>query len=95
MQQVRRQRKYGRTPTQRHYGSAPGPAVIRRVWAIVTAEPDRNGRLIAIDLHLPYSSVYAALRILRDAGYIDYADHQLGQRRRILVPFVEVRHVSA
>jgi DNA-binding transcriptional ArsR family regulator len=54
----------------------PGASLarVRLVWAAVTATPHSPVHTLAAALGIAPSSVYAALRALRDAGYIDYPD---------------------
>lgn len=75
---------------QARYGVAPSDAYTRRVWAAVTRTPRASTKELAVAVGSPassYGTVAAALRILRDAGYISFAD---GARRarKIVIPFV-------
>jgi DNA-binding IclR family transcriptional regulator len=60
---------------------------VRLVWAAVTAHPDATRRELAAAAGLPLSTTNAAVRKLRDAGYIDYRNNR-NRTTRIIVPFV-------
>ena len=69
------------------YGRYVSEALLRRVWAAVTKEPQIRVRPLAAQLgYRSCSDVSIALRVLRDAGYIDFADRSIGTRQ-IIVPF--------
>lgn len=59
----------------------------RRVWASVTHTPCASVRELARRLDMAYSQVSKALRLLRAAGYIAFADRTC-RARTVLVPFV-------
>lgn len=71
----------------RRYGTHVTFANARRVWAAVTRRPTATVRELADDAGLPFGTVGAALRMLRDAGYIEF-DPCTGRARRVLVPFI-------
>jgi predicted transcriptional regulator len=76
--------------TRAHYGAAPSAQFVRKVWAAVTRTPRASVKELAVAVGAPESSfgnVSAALRMLRDAGYIAFNNHAK-LARRILVPFV-------
>jgi SOS-response transcriptional repressor LexA len=71
-----------------------GPGQIRRVWAQVTRTPQASVREMVDAMGLRSTSgVGISLRILREAGYIDYKPGR-SRARRVVVPFyeMEVRH---
>lgn len=75
--------------SKRYYGHATTQD-IRRVWAAVSAAPQSTLRELASTLGMHFSGVGAALRLLKDAGYIDFpkgTDHA----RTILIPFIELK----
>jgi len=60
--------------------------LVRRVWAVVSCEPQITVRALAQRLGRPTTAdVTTALHVLRDAGYIHYAKNETG--RTIVVPF--------
>lgn len=64
--------------------------MIRRVWAIVTREPQISVREVAKRMgYKSSSSAQAALVILRQAGYIISEPKKTG--RTIIVPFYDER----
>jgi hypothetical protein len=54
--------------------------LVRRVWGAVTRRPCASVRLLAAETGMAYSTVAAALRVLRAAGYIAYTDGVQGAR---------------
>ena len=73
--------------TAQQYKNHVTVAVARRVWAAVTATPQATLREIAARADTSYSVAGAALRLLRDAGYVDF-DHGTDHGRRVIIPFV-------
>lgn len=69
------------------YGNAVSEHRIRQVWAAVTANPR-----LQLDYH-SVAQIHAALHILRDAGYIAFADRAC-RARTVLVPFY-VQHTTS
>ena len=81
--------------TRAIYGAAPSVATIRRVWCAVSRRPDATIRSLAQETHTATSSVGAALRILKGAGYIQF---EVGENcaRVVVVPLLvsaEIRTV--
>lgn len=76
------------------YGNAVSEHRIRQVWAAVTANPRLSIPEIAkqLDYH-SVAQIHAALHILRDAGYIAFADRAC-RARTVLVPFY-VQHTTS
>jgi hypothetical protein len=74
---------------QRLYGAHASDALTRRVWAAVTRTPCATTKALARELGQAnsWSSVAAALRILRDAGYIAFEDGAKNARQ-VIVPFI-------
>lgn len=62
---------------------------VRRVWRAVTKQPQATTRELGDAINLSPSGVRAALRMLRDAGYIDFAPRSAGART-ILMGFAEI-----
>lgn len=58
---------------------------IQTVWSAVTRDPRATQRELASRCGISLGSARTALRILRLAGYIDYADNAR-RSRRIIVP---------
>jgi predicted transcriptional regulator len=70
------------------YGqSYPSVGTLRRVWAAVTHTPCASVRELATRLDMAHGHVSRALRLLRDAGYIAFADRAC-RARTVIVPFV-------
>lgn len=61
----------------------------RRVWAAVTAHPQATVRELGGELGMPFGTVAAALRLLRDAGYVEF-DAASARARRVLIPFIVI-----
>ncbi len=78
---------YSRSAMNRRYGNHMSTHNIRRVWALISIQPQLPLRALAAQLGLPYSSIGAALRLLKDAGYIDFPKKS-ERARTVLVPFV-------
>ena len=74
------------TATARRYHNHVTPAVARRVWAAVTRDPNATVVRLAADAGTTFSIAGAALRLLRDAGYIDFSPRSI-RARRIIMPF--------
>lgn len=75
-----------RTPvatTLRVYGALMGRAVVRRVWAALTISPNASTRELAKQLGISYGDVGKAVKILRDAGYVQVDG---ARARRVLIP---------
>lgn len=71
----------------RYIGRPVSIALIRRVWATVSREPQITTRALARRLgRATTADVTAALQVLRDAGYVQYAKCRTG--RTIIVPFI-------
>jgi hypothetical protein len=62
---------------------------IRRIWAAVSVTPQAPIRELGQQLDMPHSRIAASLRLLKDAGYIDFPKGS-ERARTILVPFVFV-----
>lgn len=64
--------------------------LLRRVWATVTRDPQIRVRTLAEQLgYRSWSDVSVALRVLRDAGYIDFESGMSGcGARTVIIPFV-------
>lgn len=77
------------SPTQRRYKHHLTTPCVRAVWAAVSAAPQATAKELATQTRIPYGRVAAALRMLRDAGYIDFAPCT-AHARRIIVPFVAI-----
>lgn len=69
--------------TLRVYGALMGRATVRRVWAALTVSPNDSTRQLAGKLGMSYGDVGKAIKILRDAGYIQVDG---ARARRVLVP---------
>lgn len=72
--------------TARRYHNHVTPAVARRVWAAVTRQPCATVVALAADANTTFSIAGAALRLLRDAGYVDFSPKSV-RARRVIVPF--------
>lgn len=59
---------------------------VRRVWQAVTREPQSSTRALGRQLNIAHNRVGAALRMLKDAGYIDFPTGA-ERARSILIPF--------
>lgn len=60
---------------------------VQRVWAAVTRTPCASVRELACASGLTYGHTSGILRLLRDAGYIDFAPAS-ARARTIVVPFI-------
>ena len=60
---------------------------IRRIWAAVSVTPQATIRELGRQLDVPHSRVAASLRLLKDAGYIDFPKGA-ERARAVIVPFV-------
>lgn len=69
------------------YGIHVTARTARRVWAAVTQDPQATARELGGELGMPFGLVAAALRMLRDAGYIEF-DAASVRARRIVTPFI-------
>lgn len=76
-----------RSVMHQRYGSHMTLARIRAVWAAVTIRPTTSVRELADALGMPRVNVGASLRLLRDAGYIQFASHSQ-RARTIVIPFI-------
>ena len=73
------------------YGAHVSERTVRRVWAIVSREPQITTRRLAQQLgYGSTAGMSVALRILRDAGYIDF-EAKTERARTILIPFITLR----
>lgn len=63
------------------------------IWAAITKEPQVTVRKLAEQTGIPFCTVSAALRVLRDAGYIDFADRTNGART-ILIGYAETNKAA-
>lgn len=73
------------------YGAHVSERTVRRVWALVSREPQITTRTLA--RRLGYGStagMSVALRVLKDAGYIDFPP-DTERARTILVPFIAIK----
>lgn len=52
------------------YGTPVSLAAVRRVWAVISRNPQAQVRHIACELNVCPATVTAALRVLRKAGYV-------------------------
>lgn len=68
----------------KHHVTIPN---VRRVWSAVTETPCAPTRQLGERLGLSYSYCAAALRLLRDAGYIEFELGSFGGRK-VVVPFI-------
>lgn len=72
--------------TDRAYTYTRSVRTVQRVWAAVTHTPGASVREIAAASGLTYGHTSGILRLLRDAGYIDFAPAS-ARARTIIVPF--------
>lgn len=71
------------------YGQRVSLHTLRHVWAALTANPQAPIRELVAETHTCRASVAAAIEILRQAGYVEFAP-RTNRARRVVVPFVEV-----
>jgi Mn-dependent DtxR family transcriptional regulator len=64
----------------------PALRTIRRVWAAVSQDPQATDEAIGRQVRRVKSTVAAAMRVLKDAGYIDYEKYS-AHAREVLLPF--------
>jgi Winged helix-turn-helix DNA-binding len=69
---------------ERRYIQHISPKTIRRVWAALSANPQRSKAELMAELGLARSTFYTALWRLQEAGYIDNPESGAW---RVLVPF--------
>lgn len=79
-----------RTVMQQRYGSHMTVARIRDVWAAVSQSPNATVRELADAVGMPYVIVSASLRLLRDAGYIQF-EPRAERARTIVIPFITTK----
>lgn len=74
-----------------HKGAHVTVVQVRRVWAVLTENPQLTYRELSRVSGLSHSNCRTAMARLQRLGYIE---PPRGQQRatRVLVPFVEVRH---
>ncbi len=85
-----------RTKTKRRnarYKQYVSDASTRMVWRLVTKTPQATTRAIGEAVGLGCGSVSAALRMLRDAGYIDFA-HKSRGARTIVIGYAETNEAA-
>lgn len=70
---------------ERRYNQAVSAKTIRRVWAAISANPQRSKAALMRELKLARSTFYTALWRLQEAGYIDNPESGAW---RVIVPFV-------
>jgi predicted transcriptional regulator len=68
-------------------------ASTRLVWRVVTRTPQATTREIGAAIGLGHSGVSAALRMLRDAGYIDFAP-RAARARTVLIGYAETNEAA-
>lgn len=78
---------------QQRYGTCLTPENIRRVWQGVTSMPRASKRELADAIGLSWSATSGALRLLRDAGYIDFTRNSV-RAITIIIPFGTARIVK-
>jgi len=71
------------------YGRPISARNVRRVWAAVTLKPQASCRELGRLLRMQHSNVARALKVLRDAGYVEQPTRS-ARARRIVVPFMQV-----
>jgi DNA-binding transcriptional MocR family regulator len=69
------------------YGNHLSTRNVRRVWAAITATPYASQRELAQALRISHGAVSSALRLLKDAGYIQFPKCA-SRAVEVLVPFV-------
>lgn len=85
-----------RTKTEQRnarYKQYVSDASTRLVWRAVTRTPQATTREIGAVVGLGHSGVSAALRMLKDAGYIDFA-HKSRGARTILIGYAETNKAA-
>lgn len=76
---------------QERYGCYVSDHLVRRVWAVLTNEPQITVRDLAGRLGCrTWAGVAIALKVLRDAGYIEF-EKGTERARTIVVPFIELK----
>lgn len=75
-----------RTAMQERFGTHLRPRQIRRVWAAVTRNPRASKRELSEELGLSFGAIGGALRLLKDAGYINFPKRK-SRAITVIVPF--------
>ena len=69
------------------YGNHLSARNVRRVWAQVSQTPHASQRELARALSLSHGAISSALRLLKDAGYIQFPKCA-SRAVEVLVPFI-------
>ena len=71
----------------KHYGNHLSTRNVRRVWAQVSQTPHASHRELAQALNLSHGAISSALRLLKDAGYVQFPKCA-SRAVEVIVPFI-------